>query len=115
MALAKKGSRAITVDGQKFRWSVRPKPTYSQGLAWSPLSFAVEAVGGAGCALHVTLARPRPDNWLKKPSAPVTPREVAAIIRRAMKSGWKPAEPGSPFEITEDDTSTEPSSSLGGA
>jgi hypothetical protein len=59
MSLVRKGSREITVDGRRFRWSVRGKPTCSQSNAWSPLSFAVEAVGEEGSILHATLGVPQ--------------------------------------------------------
>ena len=36
MALVRKGSRQIVVDGTAYRWRLRGRPTYSQGLAWSP-------------------------------------------------------------------------------
>src|SRR5260221_3119331 len=108
MALVRKGSRAITVDGLRFRWSVRLKPTYSQANDWSPLSYAVEGVGDGGSLLHVTLTRPRPDNWMLEPSFPLRPREVAQTIRRALKLGWKPFEHGPPFEFTEDVAPSEP-------
>jgi hypothetical protein len=101
MALPKKGARLITVDGRRFRWSVRPIPTYCQGNAWSPMTFAVEAAEASGRILHVTLARPRPDNWMLEGSTPVTPGEVATFVRVALQSGWNPTEPGSPFEVTE--------------
>ena len=34
MSMPRKGSRLITVDGTIYRWPVRPKPTYCQGLDW---------------------------------------------------------------------------------
>ncbi|SCK10016.1 hypothetical protein YUWDRAFT_00455 [Streptomyces sp. AmelKG-D3] len=42
MALIRKGSRQIVVDGTAYRWRLRGRPTYFQGLAWSPCTFAVE-------------------------------------------------------------------------
>jgi hypothetical protein len=101
MALPKKGSRQITVDGLAFRWSVRPKPTYAQGAYAAPMAFAVEAAQRPGRALHVELARARPDNWLEQPTSPVTPSEVEKFIRRALATGWNPGEPGPPLEITD--------------
>jgi len=101
MSLPKKGARTIVVDGQRFRWTVRPKPTYAQGNAWSAMTFAAESVENPGRTLHVELVRPRPDNWMLEASAPITPTEVAGFIRKALDSGWKPSEPGSPFELAE--------------
>jgi hypothetical protein len=106
MAIPRRGSRQIAVDGQRFRWSIRPKPTHGQAdYASATMTFAVEAADHEGRVLHVELARRRPDNWLswyaKEGIVPVTPSEVAAFIRQALDSGWNPAEPGPPFEITE--------------
>lgn len=42
MALVKKGSRLITVNGTTYRWRLRGRPTYGQGVVQSPLTFAVE-------------------------------------------------------------------------
>src|SRR5690242_2146820 len=64
VAIPKKGSRLITVDGTVFRWRVRHKPTYCQGMAWAPLSFAAERAEEPGAVLVVSLPRARPDNWL---------------------------------------------------
>jgi hypothetical protein len=106
MAIPRKGSRQITVDGQRFRWSIRRKATHSQSdFQSATLTFAVEAAEHKGRLLHVELARPRPDNWhswySKTDVVPVTPSEVAKFIRQALRAGWNPVEPGSPFEITE--------------
>ena len=38
MAIPKKGSRLITVDGTGFRWRVRRKPTYCQGNSRGPMT-----------------------------------------------------------------------------
>ncbi|MGW3892788.1 hypothetical protein ACWD69_29285 [Micromonospora chokoriensis] len=100
MALTKRGSRPIVVDGIGYRWFVRPKPTYSQGLTWSPLSFAVERADPPGCAsLIVRLASPHPGNWMNAPAPPVLPSVVASAIRQALGCGWQPDHPGSPFML----------------
>ena len=55
MALVKKGSRLITVDGVGYRWRVRGRPTYSQGIGQTGLTFAVERVDLKGSVLVVTM------------------------------------------------------------
>jgi hypothetical protein len=35
MALGRKGARRIVVDGTAYRWRLRRRPTYLQGLAFS--------------------------------------------------------------------------------
>ncbi|ADP84369.1 hypothetical protein FraEuI1c_6385 [Pseudofrankia inefficax] len=100
MALNKRGSRLIVVDGDHYRWIVRRKPTYCQGNAWTPLSFAVERANPPGrTALVVRLATPRLDNWLMAPAAPLLPSAVASAIRQALEHGWRPSAPGSPFVL----------------
>ncbi|MEU1179286.1 hypothetical protein ABZ464_16840 [Streptomyces sp. NPDC005820] len=42
MALVRKGSRRIVVDGTAHHWRLRGRPTYFQALAWAPCTFAVE-------------------------------------------------------------------------
>ncbi len=106
MALARRGSRPITVDGRGYRWRVRSKPTYSQGLNWSSLTFAVEAIGDAGSILVVSTQSPHPGNWLALPASPVLPAMVAAVIRAALRRGWQPDRPGSPFVLDLGDSGT---------
>jgi len=102
MALSKKGTRRINVDGEEYRWRIRQKPTYDQGAFATPMTFAVEHSGSAASTLIVTTTVPRPDNWLLKPSASVTPARVADAVRQALRSGWSPAQPGSPFMLNFD-------------
>lgn len=64
MALVRKGSRRIVVDGMTYRWRLRGRPTYFQGLAWSPCTFAVEHVATPGTTLVVTTDQPHPSNWI---------------------------------------------------
>ena len=103
MAAPKKGSRTITVDGTKYRWRVRHKPTYSQALGWGRLSFSVETESGSGCLLLVACSGPRPDAWTPADGAvSLTPSKVAAFIRRALAGGWAPEKRGKPFRLAAD-------------
>jgi hypothetical protein len=101
MALTRKGSRHITVGGTTYRWRVRRRPTYSQALAWSPCTFAVEHVDvdAGGTTLVVTTDHPHPSNWLGHESKPVLPSDVTHAIERALRAGWTPTAPGSPFHL----------------
>ncbi|WP_285558040.1 hypothetical protein [Actinoplanes regularis] len=78
------------MDGTVYRWSVRHKPTYAQGLAWAPLTFVVEDADAPGQVLSVATGSTRPDNWLDLPGTPVTPRMVEQSIRTALAAGWTP-------------------------
>ena len=103
MALPRKGSRHITVGGATYRWRVRRRPTYSQALAWSPCTFAVEHADADvdldGTTLVVTTDHPHPGNWLGHEPKPVLPSDVTHAIERALRAGWTPTAPGSPFHL----------------
>lgn len=103
MALVKKGSRHITVDGTRYRWRLRGRPTYSQSLAWSPLTYAVELADSPGRTLVVTTSQPHPSNWLIASATAVVPSAVADAIRTARAAGWVPDRPGSPFHLDQSD------------
>ncbi|GJF30528.1 hypothetical protein KNE206_32280 [Kitasatospora sp. NE20-6] len=99
MALVKKGSRLITVDGTTYRWRLRGRPTYDQGLVWAPLTYAVEHAGTTGPVLLVSTDRPHLSNWISARGRPVLPAEVAAGIRTALASGWTPGISGPSFHL----------------
>ncbi|MFF8266724.1 hypothetical protein ACF059_04960 [Streptomyces sp. NPDC016562] len=99
MALVKKGSRLITVDGTTYRWRLRGRPTYDRGLVQSPLAYAVEHAETPGTTLVITTDQPHPSNWLGTHGSPVLPGQVAAGIRTALTAGWTPTSPGSPFHL----------------
>lgn len=103
MALARKGSRRIAVDGLEFRWLVRRKPTYCQARGWSPLTFIAELADKSGARLVVALPYAHPRNWLNLPSASVRPATVAAAIRQALSAGWQPHRPGPAFTLALDE------------
>lgn len=100
MSLVKKGSRLITVDGVTYRWRVRGRPTYAQGLGERPLAVAVEQVDGTGRVLLVNMPQDHPSNWIGGPAEPVLPSAVAAIVRQAMAEGWRSTQPGAAFDMT---------------
>lgn len=99
MALVKKGSRRITVDDITYRWRLRGRPTYDQGLVWSPLTYAVEHAENPGTTLVITTNQPHPSNWLGARANPVLPSDVADSIRTARLQGWTPQSTGSPFHL----------------
>ncbi|MEU8621527.1 hypothetical protein [Streptomyces sp. NPDC048623] len=99
MTLVKKGSRRITVDGVMYRWRLRGRPTYTQGLVWSPLTYAVEHAETPGTTLVIKTSRPHPSNWLGRQADPVLPSDVGDGIRTARANGWTPESPGSPFRL----------------
>ncbi|WUP91606.1 hypothetical protein OHT77_24125 [Streptomyces sp. NBC_00252] len=98
MALVRKGSRRIVVDGMVYRWRLGGRPTYFQGMAWSPCTFAVEHAA-PGVTLVVATDQPHSNNWFGREAEPVLPSGVAAAVRLARREGWTPTAPGSPFHL----------------
>ncbi|MER6574522.1 hypothetical protein [Nonomuraea sp. NPDC001023] len=99
MAIPKKGSRLITVDGTAFRWRIRHKPTYCQGNSWGPMTFAVEVAGASGRVLLVSLPCSRPDAWWGEQTMAIRPALVTATIRTALTHGWDPRQAGNAHEL----------------
>lgn len=99
MAIPKKGSRAIVVEGESYRWTVRRRPSYIQAISQGPLSFAVELETSGQTTLVVTVNVSRPDNWVGSPSKAITPATVEGAIRKALQQGWQPSENGSPYAL----------------
>lgn len=100
MAIPRTGSRRITVDATEYRWTVRHRPTYSQAVADSHLTVAVEASQPHGQTLHLTLPVTRCDNWLAQPGYVVTPADIAHWIPFALSRGWTPSLPGPTFRLS---------------
>ena len=96
--MPKAGSRIIVVDGRRYRWRMRPSPTYMQGAFATALRFSVQREAG-GSVLLIVANLPRPDNWLDRPGAVVIPEVVAAAIRQALAAGWRADEMGCAFEL----------------
>ncbi|MFJ5136988.1 hypothetical protein [Streptomyces sp. NPDC088707] len=101
MALNKKGSRRVAIDGIEYRWRIRRKPSCMQGLCWTPLTYAVEAATGSqpGTNLTFTSGQAHPSNWVGVETGPIRPAHVVASIREARDHGWDPTRVGSPFQL----------------
>ena len=97
MAILRRGARTIVVDGTGFRWNVRRKPTYCQGMGWSTLSVAVEQSDCRGSVLIRHLPQFHTINWVGEVIAPVLPSQIALLIRTSVAAGWKPEKAGKPF------------------
>jgi hypothetical protein len=99
MTLGTKRSRLITVDGVRYRWKVRHRPTYSQANDWTPLTFAVERAEDPGCVLVVSMPSAHPGNWMLMPSIAIRPAVVATSVRNAIVRGWVPVHKGPVFSL----------------
>ena len=97
MAIPKKGSRSIHVDGVDYRWLIRRKPAYAQ----SYLHIAIEAKNNPGATLLIQSERPHPEHWDTEEIIPVTPSDIEGWINSAIEAGWEPGVPGSTIVITE--------------
>lgn len=100
MSIPRKGSRRIFVASTAYRWAIRSRPTYSQGLGHGNLTFAVELEGGGRATLLVTMDASRPDNWIMAEASIVTPSVVERAIGLALQQGWRPSDAGSAFELS---------------
>ncbi|MFI9502894.1 hypothetical protein [Nocardia sp. NPDC052566] len=76
MALARKGTRIIVVDGQRYRWVVSPGDL---------LAIVVERAEGVGQRM-VT-------GGFEHPTV-ISPGLVAQAVRNALRHGWTPFERG---------------------
>ncbi|MFI7404783.1 hypothetical protein ACIBW9_30615 [Streptomyces sp. NPDC049541] len=99
MAIGRKGSRRIVVDGTTYHWRLRRRPTYDQALCDRPCTYAVQHADTPGTTLVVTTNQPHASNWFGAPSVPVLPSDVAAAIASALRQGWSPTQQGSPFHL----------------
>ncbi|MER5640509.1 hypothetical protein ABT095_26615 [Kitasatospora sp. NPDC002227] len=96
MALARKGSRRIVVDGVEYRWRVSSKH-WCCSHDPTTLGYAVEDAAHPGTTLVVDTGRPVVARPTETPAEVVLPREVAAGIRAALADGWTPRANGSPL------------------
>jgi hypothetical protein len=106
MAISKKGSRSIVVNGHRYRWAVSTKVDRMELVA--------EYEGKQGQRL---VARGvYHDGWLAMSDAvnrgtpvqqtKVMPHAVRTVIERALLAGWNPFEKGSDFKLSYDDAPT---------
>ncbi|GAB2888953.1 hypothetical protein ACCI51_19170 [Microbulbifer echini] len=98
MAISKKGSRKIIVDSVEYRWTIRSKPTYSQGAFGDDMTAAVELAECPGQVLSITFPWIRCDSWIGNLEKPVTPKDIEASIQTALQNGWRPELKGSAFK-----------------
>lgn len=104
MALSKKKSRPITVEGQTFRYIVSTGHRLDAGLF--PLNITAQHQNGIGAKLTVHGLTTR-DFWLDFANGPrgsdeylmLKPRHIEKLIRLGMQQGWQPEDAGPPFMI----------------
>src|SRR5262245_780532 len=99
MAISKKYSRRIVVDGAAYRWRIAPRPTPGEFDYAGQMIASVQHAESPGQVLFVACGL-RDGNILGVPGARVTPQGIADAIRAALAAGWRPTDAGSPFRIT---------------
>ncbi|MFF7454596.1 hypothetical protein [Kitasatospora sp. NPDC008115] len=98
MALPRKGSRRIVVDGVEYRWRVS-RPHLCCDYEGATLGYAAEDALRPGTTLVVETGRRAVLDPERVPEEVILPGEVAAGIRAARSAGWTPGSDGSPFKL----------------
>ncbi|GHD38219.1 hypothetical protein GCM10010335_36540 [Streptomyces galbus] len=80
IALVRKGSRWVVVDGTAYRWRLRGRSTYFQGLAWSPCTFTVKHADTPGMTLVITTDQPHLSNWIGREAETVRPPALLRLF-----------------------------------
>ena|ERR1700759_1757731 len=93
MALPKKKSRTISIDGIKYRWLVGPNDGFNIFVAQK------EGVDGRIIEVYFNMytndvESPDIDNLSLKI---IKPKDSETMIRQALQLGWNPEEKGSPI------------------
>ena len=101
MAVRKKGSRRIIVDGVAFQWRFPPRPNQSQGDGWPGVRVTVNRADCPKGSLLIGFPRRfHPSGPVcHVPTRPVLPSDVAAGIRAAFDSGWVADRPGAQYVL----------------
>lgn len=89
MALNKKNSRPITVEGYDLRW------LFFENSGWNDLT--VQSANGEGGKFVAKFAWETKDGS-KLPYFPITPAVVVEAVQFGLMNGWNPKANGVPFE-----------------
>ena len=98
MALPKKLSRAISVDGSDYRWATSVTLNKSASAATNfALTLIVETTGNTNCriydrAVFPEVLDPAWEGWYGnfQDNLLIMPRHVATVVESAIASGWNP-------------------------
>lgn len=97
MAFPTKAKRSICVDGNKFFWMVRNRPTWNE-VTDSPYLIPIQHEDG-GQLLRAEIGYCRSE-YVDRTIPVVTPSIIERIIRFAIASGWDfEAESATPLEL----------------
>src|SRR4051812_33441204 len=100
MAVRRKGSRGIMVDGVRYLWRFPPVLTQDQDDYWPGCYVTVQRADvRRGSVLVISFPQHRPDTAPDQEAVPVLPSHVARGIRAAISRGWQPEQQGPQFVI----------------
>ncbi|MEM7627449.1 MAG: hypothetical protein AAF333_17775 [Planctomycetota bacterium] len=95
MALAKRSSRTISIDGLEYRWAVSPDSGY--------LCLVVERADRPGQRVEASFDYHdvvQPDGCIAGQRRSVSPGVVRAVVLHALANGWRSEAPGlKPFRV----------------
>jgi hypothetical protein len=110
VAVRKKGSRRIVVDGVVYLWRFPRRPTQSQEDGWPGVAVTVNREDCPRASLF--LAFPQRFHLSgpvgQDPPRPVLPSDVAAGIRAGLAAGWVADQPGKQFVFRVAEAEAEP-------
>lgn len=99
MSIPRKGSRRIIVNGSTYLWYIRRKIGYWHEMFGGSLLVGIERIDPPSRQTLLFYAGyGRHDSMQYDYATVITPRIVEVAILHALKTGWKPHLPGSPFE-----------------
>jgi hypothetical protein len=98
VATRRTGSRAIVVDGIRYRWRIRHRATFLQSdYGNGTLHVAIQLDQKPANVLVLETDRPHPADIGDGPIIPVRPADIADWVRQAIKLGWRPSSDGPTF------------------
>jgi len=103
MAMPKKGSRKLTVEGESYRWIVTIEKVF-RNADYGPkkINVAIESVAASGAKLLIVAERhSQPGDWGTIEVEPVTPSDVSRWISMAIQKGWNPRVDGHTLRFDE--------------
>ena len=102
MAVRKKGSRRIVVDGVEYLWRVPRRPSSGAWDGNSGFTVTVQRADRTGSVLALCSKHQHPimARMWGSTVVSVLPSQVAAAIRQALVAGWQPGELGCDFGLT---------------
>ncbi len=103
MAIPKKGSRKVTVEGESYRWVVGKRVAFQNAdYGLGKFNVAIESIGGAGATLLILAERHmQPGDWGTIEVEPITPSDVSRWISTAIQKGWDPRVDGQTLRFNE--------------